>query len=1266
MALPSTAASQLSLLLAKLAANDLPGRLAVLREHQCRSWERGEHIAAEEYVAHLPSGADEDTLVLIWGEVQLRGHFGETPALAEYQSRFPRLAELLARQFELEGMLAQWDSSLTDALEQPADRAATFESPAGYHIIAERGRGGMGVVYKARQLSLNRIVALKMLWPGGAEAAERASRFHREAEVAARLQHPNIAQIYEFGDDDVVASGPTFIAMEFVDGPTLAETTRGVIQPPADAARIVETLAAAIHYAHEHGIVHRDLKPENVLISSEKVLKIVDFGLAKRLAADQSQTLSGQVFGTPTHMAPEQASGRQGEVGPPTDVWALGVILYELLAGRPPFRAETPIDTINQLIHEPPMPIRRLSPDVPRDLETVCLKCLEKDPSRRYRSAGLLADDLGRFRAGAAVSARPISVLERLGRWRRRNPALAAALALSMLLLVAIAVGATVAAFQLAHAVRQVETADRQRAERLFDSIVAEVRARRLAGDMGRRVETLKRIGEAASLAAELSKSPAELLELRNETVAALALIDLVEEHSWNVPRDAAGILVFNRELTDYAYLAQDGQIGICDQGASRARRRLAAPQPVNDDNLVRSNDGRYLVANLRGQGAAVAIWDLHSPAREPRLLPGKALGPQSISPDNQRIALLVKERIVLHRLSDLAPLEELAHPEKKAEWDYRASFDPTGNWLALVGIGAGGVLRILDWRQQKIMAELDGQGMYLELPGWYPDGRSLAVGWGRNIRIYGFEKEGSQLVSEFRGPQQVAVSTSYLAGPNLLLSSGWEGVTRVWDPRLERQLLEIPGTLVAASPRDRFVISNSGRVSVIRVEKPAEFRLLHHPPCAGVKDLGVSSVSFSKDGDVLAASGGGSIRFFPVRHGSDSGQTISLRDGNYETQARFISGADSLLLTGAVGAVTWPWERNGERRKLGQPHLLTTEASPESAVTPDGRVIAYSQGEYALVRSSHDPLQSHWVGPHGSIWSLTLSPDGSRLATGNWHGDDVIIWEVATNRILHRIPGKRMSPRFSPDGRRLVTREFDGDLTLWDTTDWRAIRSLRLRYGPVAFDPTGRCYAVGLGLGRVRLFDSQNAGGLVDLVAPLTFNSKCLAFDRNGGRLAVGTSESSVYMWDLHALRRRLAKMGLDWESSPLPEADQPEAIAALTIEPTVLAERPEALRAGEIDRITSRLADRPNDGLTHFRLGQLYLEGDRFDLAFRHLAAARAIVPQSHAVAREYFMAAYHTRRWREACEVGEHILRNRPAEPLLAGMLAAARGHLEKGSK
>ncbi len=343
----------------------------------------------------------------------------------------PQVRADLQRLRRLEGEVDAIFPSSEPADGRGAADPLTAELPriAGYEVQEVLGRGGMGVVYRARHLRLDRPVAMKMLLAGSYAGQEERERFQREAEAVAGLRHANIVQLYDAGELDA----RPYFTMEFVEGGSLAQKIAGMPQPARPSAALLSQVAEAVHFAHQSGIVHRDLTPANILLATDGTPKVTDFGLARRLERGSGLTLSGVPMGTPSYMAPEQARGEKGAVGPATDVYALGAILYEMLTGRPPFRAETSTGTLQQVLHDDPVPPSRLNPGVPRDLATICLKCLSKEPQRRYASAAALAEDLRRFLRGESIAARPAGPLERLARWARRSPAAAALLGVTLL-----------------------------------------------------------------------------------------------------------------------------------------------------------------------------------------------------------------------------------------------------------------------------------------------------------------------------------------------------------------------------------------------------------------------------------------------------------------------------------------------------------------------------------------------------------------------------------------------------------------------------------------------------------------------------------------------------------------------------------------------------------------------------------------------------------------------------------------------------------------
>src|SRR5262245_34790987 len=389
----------------------------MLRGDQRLRWQQGTRVPVEAYFEHYPELSSRIPALreLMLGEIQLRRELGEPLELSDFVRRFPDHAPWLSEQFALLGPSVASDN--TSDTEDHDDTQTPWPTLPGYEVIEEIGRGGMGIVYKARQSRLNRVVALKVLLAGAQAGPKSRIRFRAEADAVARLQHPYIVQIYDILEQD----SQFCLALEYVGGGSLTRKIAGRPQPVPWSTQLIRNLADAAQFAHERGIVHRDLKPGNILLTPEGVPKIVDFGLAKRLDAQTSTTKTGTVLGTPDYMAPEQADGRVHEIGPATDVYALGAILYELLTGRPPFRGEAMVRVLDAVRFHSPQPPRSLRPEIPRDLELVCLKCLEKSPGKRYANAADLASDLGQVLAGEPIHAAPSSRWGRLRSWFGRR-----------------------------------------------------------------------------------------------------------------------------------------------------------------------------------------------------------------------------------------------------------------------------------------------------------------------------------------------------------------------------------------------------------------------------------------------------------------------------------------------------------------------------------------------------------------------------------------------------------------------------------------------------------------------------------------------------------------------------------------------------------------------------------------------------------------------------------------------------------------------------
>jgi tRNA A-37 threonylcarbamoyl transferase component Bud32 len=482
----------------------------------------------------------------------------------------------------------------------------------------------MGVVYKARQKSLGRIVAVKMLLFGEQSGKELAQRFRAEAAAAASLQHPNIVAIHEVSAHE----GQPFFVMDFIGGQSLARLNAECEVRNAEwlrrAARYVKIVAEAIHYAHERGILHRDLKPSNVLIDPFDQPRVTNFGLAKRLHHDSELTLSGQVLGSPNYMPPEQAAAKRGLVGRRSDVYSLGAILYHLLTGRPPFVGETLTDTLQEVVNNEPVSPRLLNPSVPRDLETLCLKCLEKEPARRYQTAQALAEDLDRFRRDEPIQARPVGHAEKLWRWCRRKPVVASLGAATLVLLLAVAVGSPIAVYRINHERQRAERGELDARQKAYASDMNRVQQELAQNNLGRAQELLNRHRPEFVVPALAGSASGPSLARADRLKAGLQtdLRGWEWRYLWRQCQGEERFILgeHTNGATAVGVLA-DGKTGF-SAGKDRfvrlwdleSRRQVGLlPHPEEVIGAAASPDGRWLAtASMKaGEGQPVLLWDL-------------------------------------------------------------------------------------------------------------------------------------------------------------------------------------------------------------------------------------------------------------------------------------------------------------------------------------------------------------------------------------------------------------------------------------------------------------------------------------------------------------------------------------------------------------------------------------------------------------------------------------------------------------------------------
>jgi WD40 repeat protein len=1014
----------------------------------------------------------------------------------------------------------------------------------------------MGVVYQAWQSKLNRLVAIKMVLAGAQAGPEAVARFRTEAEAVGRLQHPHIVQIYEVGEQN----GQPFFSMEFVDGGNLAKQLAGTPWGPPPAAQLVELLARAMYYAHQRGIVHRDLTPANILLQMQNaecrmqnektapdsafcIPKITDFGLAKIVVGGGvTQTRTGDIIGTPSYMAPEQAAGNGQAIGPATDVYALGAILYELLTGRPPFKAAIPLDTVLQVIHQEPVPPGRLQPKVPHDLETVCLKCLQKEAGKRYSSALALAEDLQRFLSGQPVLARRTGPLERAWRWGRRKPALAALFASVALLLLVIAVGASIATVLLRKELQRAEQAERDSQDKLWRSYLDQARAARFSRQAGQRFASLQALGEAAKIVRDLNLGREEILKLRNEAIACLALVDLrlVKRLRLKVELPLDGDkLACDDQLERYAFCDSKGHVLLRRLTDNQEVRRLRAPGPCAFPSF--SPDGRFLKVH---QASRHIVWDLDKSTPAPQLITEPSV--TCIAWHSRWLATGCADGSI--RCYDLTSGRGAKRLDKGPRPDALA-FRPDGRQLAVTTRAARAV-RVIDVASGVVVKSWPVEGGTAGV-AWRGDGRFLAAG-GTDYRIYVWDMVANQLQSILEGHQNDPIQLRFTGRGELLLSSSWDGTTRVWDPVDGRHLVQFRGTLCAYHAADqRLLLSQEDTSFAVYKLVTGECRTLHHglignrtrrPVIGGPNGLG-----FHPRRRLLASASFDGVRLW----GPDAAAEVAHLPVGFAKVALFRPGGAGLLTHSSAGLNLWPIQtegRHGNHLRVGPPTMLAVAPGDiENAACWDqkGQVLA------AIERAHHRAVVFHFdrpneklvLPPHPNLRHVALSPDGQWVATSTWGGNDVRVSETKTGKQVWQLPCRSAGIGFSPDGHWLVIAA-GGERTyrFWHVGSWRPGRVVPSDQDSsvLAFTPDSALLAIaGFTNGGVKLIGLPT-GKEVAMLQPAQEGTwlTSLCFSRDGGQLAVAMPNHTVLLWDLHAVRQQLADIGLDWDPRSIPAA--------------------------------------------------------------------------------------------------------------------------------
>jgi serine/threonine protein kinase/WD40 repeat protein len=952
-----------------------------------------------------------------------------------------------------------------------------------YELLEEIARGGMGIVYRAKQRSLDRIVAVKTLLFGPQASPEFVKRLRAEASAAASLHHQNIVAIHEVG----VHQGEHYLVMDFVDGPNLARCVKEKPLSPRRAAGYLQEIAEAIHYAHERGVLHRDLKPSNVLIDSEDRPRVTDFGLARRLEGDSSLTLTGQVLGSPSYMPPEQAAGARGRIGRRSDVYSLGAMLYHALTGRPPFVGEALNETLDQVFHHEPVSPKLLNTAVPRDLETICLKCLEKEPSRRYGTARELADELGRFLRNEPISARPVSPPEKVWRWCRRNPRLATSLAGVASLLLVVAIGSPIAAFRInrernfarqnlyAADMRVVEEAieegDIGRARELLASHVPAAGEADLRGFEWRYFRQRARGDQVATIVSDAGGDRHLAVSSDGHFLAAgRGVYDAASGGVLSDQRLAKGDMALTFAPDSHVLLIS-GRDGLKRRDLSTGEEVVILPGETNVSAVTFSRTGRWLATGSR-QGLRLydaLTWKLVRSDTNLWFEPFFAAKALAFSPDEQTLVTAAGDpRTEASELQcwEVPSLKLLAFPANAVKNAACIAFSPDGQQF-FTGCWDG-ILRVWDAatrtelpKRRSVQHHRSFIADMAFLPGTH---QLVTAGSDRCIRIWGTELAERPVT--LRGHVR-AIRAMTLATNGAIYSLSGDGMIKKWSARSaeQRELLSETGhRLVPVG------LSADGQVAVTLADGALKFWDVSQREFKEIVSRRWQMDNFKEvriDPDRVREAGAVSpdLKWLALIRANQPAQlwnvsehtvqTLPITSGSY---AFAVFSPDSKLLALPLSTNRLAlWDLTSRRQVASIPVPWVHEKVVSFAA--GGEILAIGGETNVLLWSLRmgQPLKEFQIEGDSTV---ALSPDGGLLATGDTD-NFVRLYDCQTGQSLRpplqgHISGvERVA--FSPDGRTLVSASRQW-VKFWNVAAWREIASYEQpgRVGVVTFSNEG------------------------------------------------------------------------------------------------------------------------------------------------------------------------------------------------------------------